>query len=385
MLTCQRDQFDMPREICFFNAAAFSPLPKRVQEAAHAGVDRKARPWRLDGDIIDRVNERARRAAARLIQAEPNDVALVSSVGYGVATAGKVLDIPRGSRVLVLANDHTSPVLEWMSRAESGGFTVEVVERPGGASWTEAILDAIEQPGASPLALASISNVHWSDGGLIDLDAVAPAIKRAGAALLIDATHAVGMMDFDVGRWDPDFVCFPTYKWLLGPYGRAFVYVAKRHQDGVPLEQTSLGRKGVDASAAVYFADTSYLDDARRFDMGERDHFISMDMAATAMEMVIDWGPAALGAYSGRIADQLADHLTGIAGIEWLPAAHRTPHLLCLDFPDGMPQDLPDRLAQANVFAAPRLGRLRISPHIYNDETDVVRFAEVIRLILGSG
>ena len=58
---------------------------------------------------------------------------------------------------------------------------------------------------------------------------------------------------------DPDFVAFPTYKWLLGPYGRAFLYVAKRHQGGVPLEQTSYGRKAVRAEQEVYFTDTDYV------------------------------------------------------------------------------------------------------------------------------
>ncbi|HBY31280.1 MAG TPA: aminotransferase, partial [Bradyrhizobium sp.] len=41
----------------------------------------------------------------------------------------------------------------------------------------------------------------------------------------------------DVTKLDPDAVIFPTYKWLIGPYGRAFLYIAKRHQNGVPLEQ----------------------------------------------------------------------------------------------------------------------------------------------------
>ncbi|MBU2532750.1 MAG: cysteine desulfurase, partial [Alphaproteobacteria bacterium] len=200
MLACQRDQFDIPRDVCFFNAAAYSPLPKRVQSAAHDAIGRKAQPWLLDAALIDRVNERTRQAAARLIGAEARDVALVSSVGYGVATAGKVLDIPAGSRVLVLKDDHTSPVLEWMCRAAAGGYAVEAIERPAGASWTEAVLTAIGRPAAPPLALLSISNVHWSDGGIIDLDSVVPAVRRQGAAILIDATHAVGMMDFDVTR-----------------------------------------------------------------------------------------------------------------------------------------------------------------------------------------
>ena len=73
---------------------------------------------------------------------------------------------------------------------------------------------------------------------MIDLDKIAAALRRQGAVFLIDATQSAGVLAMDVGRLDPDFVLFPTYKWLLGPYGRAFAYIAKRHQDGVPLEQT---------------------------------------------------------------------------------------------------------------------------------------------------
>ena len=53
------------------------------------------------------------------------------------------------------------------------------------------------------------------------------------------------------------------------------MYVAKRHQNGVPLEQTAPARKGVSAEAKVYFRDLSHADGARRYDMGERDHFIT--------------------------------------------------------------------------------------------------------------
>ena len=138
---------------------------------------------------------------------------------------------------------------------------------------------AIERSGAPPVSLASISSVHWSDGGLIDVDKVGAALRQRGAAFLIDATQGAGVLAMDVQRLDPDFVIFPTYKWLLGPYGRAFLYVAKRHQNGIPLEQTSAGRSRR-AENAVYFTDVSYVPDARRFDMGERDHFVSMGMGS---------------------------------------------------------------------------------------------------------
>src|SRR6185436_7584105 len=205
MLSSQRALFDIPSDVAYLNAAGWSPLPRVTQDAGRAAVARKGQPWKLAPDFHERQHERARAAAAALIGAQARDVALISSVGYGVAIAGKVLSIPHGSRVLVLENDHTSPVLEWHSRADAQGFTVDTVAQPADGDWTAAVLDTIERPGAQPLALASISSIHWSDGGLIDIQAIRDALRRHGAALLVDATHGVGVIATDVKTLDPDF------------------------------------------------------------------------------------------------------------------------------------------------------------------------------------
>lgn len=377
MLPSQRALFDLPRDVCYLNAAGWSPLPFAVQEAGRVGVARKGRPWALDPDFAAAQHERARAAAARLINADPEDVALIPSVGYGVATAGKALPRPpAGSRVLVLEDDHSSPVLEWMTRAPAEGFVVETVRRPGDGDWTAALLEAVERPGAAPVAVASVSSVHWSDGGLLALGGVSRALRDRGAALIVDATHAVGVVETDVAALDPDFLVFPTYKWVLGPYGRAFLYVAKRRQgDGVPLEQTSYGRRGVAAERVPYLADLAFAPGARRFDMGERDHFISLEMAAVGMEMMARWGAAAIAARLGMLTERIAAGLAEAGGAVRSPdARRRAPHLLCIEFAGGMPDGLTARLAAAGVHVAARIGRLRISPHVYNDEADADRF-----------
>ena len=383
MLPSQRALFDIPREVAYLNAASWSPLPLKTQEAGREAVGRKGQPWMIDPQFPAQQYERARRAAARLINADPEDVALISSVSYGVATAGKVLKVPAGTRVLLLQDDHSSPVLEWTTRAAEQGFSLETVARPDDGDWTAALLEAIERPGAPPVGLASISCVHWSDGGAIDLDRIVPALRRQGAALLIDATHAAGVLPLDVRRLDPDFLVFPTYKWVLGPYGRAFLYIARRHQDGVPLEQTGYGRKAVSSDRTTYFRDTSFVAGAHRFDMGERDHFISLEMASIGMEMMAEWGSDAVVERLRMLTDRLANGLRN-SGALVSEAQLRAPHILSLSFPRGMPEGIVERL-ERNAYAAPRLGRLRISPHVYNDEDDVERFVETFASVFAGG
>jgi len=383
MLASQRALFEMPRDICYLNSASYSPLPLRTQDAGRAAIGRKGKPWTLDADFANGQHERARTAAARLIHADPADIALIPSIGYGVATAAKVLTIDRGARVIVLEDDHSSPVLEWQTRAAAQGFTVETVRRPGDGDWTSAVLAAIQRSGAPPVSLASISSVHWSDGGLIDIEKVGAALRQRAATFLVDATHSAGVLTMDVKRLDPDFVLFPTYKWLLGPYGRAFLYIAKRHQGGIPLEQTSFGRRDVRAENEVYFADVRYVSDAGRFDMGERDHFISMEMASIGMEMMAEWGATAIAQRLLMLTERIAEGVRG-TGVG-VPERHlRPPHILSLSFRDGMPTGLIEGLATEGIYVAARLGRMRISPHVYNDEADAERFVAALarRLVI---
>jgi len=382
MLPSQRHLFEIPSDICYLNSASYSPLPRKTLEAGRAAVGRKGQPWTLEAGFAGRQHDRARSAAARLINADADDVALIPAISYGVATMAKVLTIPRGARVIVLENDHSSPVLEWHARAEAQGFAVETVRQPADGDWTSAVLAAIERSGAPPVGLASISSVHWSDGGMIDVDKVQAALRRHGAMFVIDATQSAGVVAMDVKRLDPDAVIFPTYKWLIGPYGRAFLYVAKRHQNGVPLEQTSAGRRDVNSENPVYFGDLGYVGNARRYDMGERDHFISLEMASIGMEMMADWGAAAVSERLGMLTQRMADGVREL-GVNVLAHHLRAPHVLSLGMAGGISKELVAGLAAENIHVALRLGRMRISPHVYNDEADTDRFVAVLAEKLG--
>src|SRR6185437_8583894 len=114
----------------------------------------------------------------------------------------------------------------------------------------------------------------------------------------------------------------------------------------------------------------------------ERDHFISLEMASVGMEMVAEWGPSAIVGRLLMLTRRLAAGLRNSGAL--IPEERvRAPHVLSLGFPKGMPEGLVERLAAEKVYAAPRLGRLRISPHVYNDEADVDRFVAAFRRAMG--
>ncbi len=127
-----------------------------------------------------------------------------------------------------------------------------------------------------------------------------------------------------------------------------------------------------------YLRDLSFAPGARRFDMGERDHFVSLEMAAVGMEMVAGWGADAVAERLRMLTDRMAEGLRGAAGVRIADARLRAPHLLCLEFPGGMPGRIVEQLAAEDVHVAGRIGRLRVSPHVYNDEEDVEALSEAL-------
>ena len=374
MLPSQRPLFDIPREVAYLNNASYSPLPRAVRAAGEAGVAAKSAPWTMDAGAVTRQAEAVRAAAARVIGATADEIAIVPSVAYGIATAAANLPVPPGARILLAHGEFPSQSLAWARQAELRGATLDVVARPADGDWTRALLARIGQPGLPPVALAALTPLHWTDGALIDLPRLTPALRAQGAAIVVDATQAAGILHLDVEELGADFLVFPTYKWLLGPYTLAFLYAAPRRQGGTPLEQHG----GNHAGGAEPFAGPmpALLPSARRFDMGERFNPVSLPMALAGMDLLRSWGRDAVAARLRWLTDLAAAEAQRL-GWRALPGELRVPHILGLRPPAGVEvAAVLASLAARGVHVAERGGVLRLGVHAFNDEEDVRRFAE---------
>ncbi len=383
MLASHRKLFEVPRDVAYLNNGSFTPLPRPVREAGEAGVAAKSQPWRMDPGAIERRAEAVREAAARIVGATADDIAIVPSAAYGVATAAANLRVQRGTRILLIEGEFPSQSLEWARLAEDRGATLDLVPRPVDGDWTTALLGRIEAPGLSPVGVAALTPLVWTDGSLIGLERLAAPLRAQGAAIVVDATQAAGILPLDVGRLSADYLVFPTYKWLLGPYTLAFLYVAPHRQAGTPLEQHAANRLG----GAEPFNGTlgPLIPSARRFDMGQRFNPISLPMALAGMDLLHGWGRDAIVERLRHTTDQLAEQAQA-CGLQPVARAFRPPHILGLQPPDGITAAaLAASLAAQGVYVAERGGRLRVGAHVYNDDQDVARFGAALQRALASG
>lgn len=372
----QRHHFDLPPDIAYLNAAYMGPLSHAVAEAGRSGIDAKRRPWLLRPADFFALADRARAAGASLLgnPATADDVALVPAVSYGMATAAANVPLQPGQRVLVLAGEFPSTILTWRDRARAAGAELVMVAKPDDHDWTRAVIDAIDERTAA----AALPNCHWIDGGRLDLARIRGPLRQVGAALALDLTQSLGVLPFDLAAVDPDFLVVACYKWLLAPYSTGFLYVAPRRQDGIPLEQHWFGRRGSENFSALIDYPEAYQPGARRFDVGEPANFGLLPGTIAALEQLGGWGVDRVAETTAALGDVIVERGAAL-GLTAVPTALRARHYVSLRAGRPLPDDLPERLARANVFISIRGGSsLRITPHVYNEPWEIDRLFETL-------
>lgn len=378
VLPSQRHLWDIPREIAYFNCAYMSPLAREVAAAGAAGLAAKARPWELAPERFFTGSEELRRLYGAVLGADAEGVALVPSASYGMAAATANLPLGPGQNVVLPAEEFPSSVHAWRKRARAAGAEIRTAPRPEDGDWTRALEAAID----ARTAVVCTSHVHWVCGGVVDLARLSRATKAVGAALVLDLTQSISVVDPDVSACDPDFVVAAGYKWLMGPYSLGLLWVAPRHRDGAPVEEGWIVREASHDFARLVDYREEYLPGARRFDVGERSNFALVPAAAAACQQLLGWGRASLAETLGAITAEIAARARPL-GAQALPPHLRAPHYLGLRFEGGLPEGLVARLAADGVHVSVRGDRLRVTPHLYDDAADVDRLMAALARALG--
>jgi selenocysteine lyase/cysteine desulfurase len=374
MIPNQRHLFDLPDDVAYLNIAYTAPLLHAAAKAGRDAIQAKQNPWTISSNDFFSSVATVRDLFARIVGGHPDCVAVIPAVSYGIALAAKNLPLEDRQSIIVLQDQFPSNIYSWRSLASQKNAVIQTIPRPDDHDWTAALLASIDDN----TAIVAVSNCHWTDGTLIDLEKIGKRCRAKGCALVVDGIQSLGAMPFSIERVQPDFLVTAAHKWLLGPYSFGFCYVDAKWHNGLGLEENWMNRaESEDFSRLVDYRD-DYQRGARRFDVGASSNFILSPIAAAALRQILDWGVENISETLQAKTNAIAERAKEI-GLVVAPRHARAPHLIGVSNPGGFGEGLPNLLARENVFVSFRGESIRIAPHLYTTEQDIERLFSALQ------
>jgi len=358
-----RGEFPIFEHATYLNSCSQGALSLRVRAAVHTwldGWDENGAEW----EYWVAQNEAARAAFGRLLRAEPDEVAVTTSVSQGVSALMSALRFG-GERNRIVISEYEFPTIGQIAHAQElrGAEVVHVLPEADGSIPVERFVEAIDDR----TALVCCTTLSYRTGHRHDIAAIAAAAHGHGAVVLADSYQAAGAVELDVRSLGADVVTGGTVKYLLGSAGLAFMWV--RPSLLQTLLPTQTGWFADEDIFAMSIADYSPHASARRFDAGTPP-VPSLYPGVAGMELLEETGVAAVERHVSALNTRLIDALGDLGATVVTPAepSRRGP-LVAVASTD--PAALVVSLAEERIVCSLRDRNLRVAAHLYNTDDDV--------------
>jgi selenocysteine lyase/cysteine desulfurase len=361
-----RQQFPVTREFTFLNHAAVAAPPQPVVEAVASFLAECAARGSLDYGRWQVRLAWVRERAAELIGAAAEEIAFVPNTSTGLATVAEGLNWRPGEAVLVAVPDFPTNVYPWQ-HLERKGVSVRFIERrPDGRFGPEELSRALV-PGARLLA---VSSVDYVTGFAADLPALGEFCREQGLLLCVDAIQSLGVLPLDVKECGIHLLAAGGHKWLLGPMGSGLLFVDRGVADR--FEPPLVGWKSV-VDEENFEPHFDLKQDAGKFEPGTLNLPGIFGLGA-ALELLHAVGIANIRQRVLALNDRFAEGLRART-LEVVSPRGETERSGILSFrPPGDALHCFRFFAERKVLVSPRGGMIRLSPHFWNDESDVDAF-----------
>jgi selenocysteine lyase/cysteine desulfurase len=392
-ITSARSFFPGTHKQVFLDAACVSLLPVQADEAmrrlGQSLLTCPARDASAHHIALDQTAEQPRREAARLIGAQPRDIALVESTTQGLQAVAAAVPLKRGDRVLVGATEFLDLAVPWIPRQERDGFRIDVIPCRDG----RLMVDDVARAADRHTRLILLSSVQWNNGFRADLAAFSQLARERDIVLVIDAIQQLGAVPLDVGQTPVDFLVCGGHKWLNAPVGRGFLYVQPRWAEPPP----AWGYLNVTAPAggwAEYFAtpsipavrDYEFVADARRFEIGGTANYPGNVALGASLALINELGREAIFTHIVGLTERLIEAMNRAdLSLVSPPAPGERSGIVTFTLGKGATYDtkclhyLWDRRVLISQRYTAGVGGLRVSVHLFNNAADIDRLVEAVR------
>ncbi len=369
------DQFPVARNWAYMDHAAVAPLPRRSGDVLRDWTTRQEQHGVVAWSGNERRLEEIRGTVASLINAHRDEIAFINSTTHGIGLIAEGYPWREGDNVVTAADEYPSNLYPWMNLEGRG---VEVRQVPGreGRIRLEDLDAAIDRS----TRILTISHVEFATGFRNDLDALAELCHARGVALFVDAIQGLGPHRIDVRQTPIDFLAADGHKWLLGPEGAGFLFVRGDWIDR--LRPIGVGWHSVVGSYNAPEPEFRLKPNAQRWEGGSFNMPGLLTLGAS-LDLLVQWGAAAVAMRIRDRAERVRE-LASSAG--WSVYGSTRPSdrsaIVVLEREGVDPAAAAVELRrQHRIVAACRRGRHRISPHVYNNDSDLERLRAALEAL----
>jgi selenocysteine lyase/cysteine desulfurase len=364
-------EFPVTRRWVYLDHAAVSPLPRRAGDQLRAWTDSQEQDGVIPWPDWEQKLEESRDRIAALLGASRDEIAFVNSTTQGIGLIAEGFPWREGDSVVIPIEEYPSNIYPWMNLS-SRGVSVRLVPTREGRIWPEDLTLAMDQ---STRVLA-ISHVEFASGFRNDLDLLAEICHARGIALFVDAIQGLGPLVIDVRKTPVDFLAADGHKWLLGPEGAGLLYVRKDWIDR--LRPIGVGWHSVVGSYNSPEIDFHLKPSAQRWEGGS---FNMPGLQALGASLAL-LGEIGREAVSQRILDRAAAVRERAVCAGWRVTGSQRPGdlsgIVAIENDDLPAHEAARALRGRGIAVCARRGKLRISPHIYNNDEDLSRLSEAL-------
>jgi cysteine desulfurase/selenocysteine lyase len=382
----------------FLDAACVSLAPRPAVEAISKFLD-LAMICPLDSStqhhiFMDEMRAAARPAAARLINAHEDEIALVESTSHGLALAANAIPLSSGDRILLSDLEFLEVAVPWTQKKKDG-IEIDVVPNRDGEVRAEDFADRIHPR----TRVVVLSSVQWTNGYRCDLAAFSKLCRDRNIWLVVDAIQQVGAIPLDVHKTPVDILACGGHKWLNSPFGCGFLYIERSALPRLnPPLPGYLSVQDPPGGWGEYFQtptmtpvrDYEFVPTARRYENGGTANYPGAVGFAASLKLMDQVGHEPIAAHIYSLTDQLFD------GLDKLPVRTVTPRARenrsgIVTFSTGSADEnvkLMKRLQEKKIMVSVRytsnVGGIRVSCHFYNSPEDIETLLGALRNISGT-
>ena len=394
----RKEEWPVLETMTFLDAACVSFAPQRTVKAVKAFADMTAVQEEANSSAhhiaMDSLRHKAYDEAAKLLNADPEEIALVESTSHGLNIAAQGIELQDGDNIITTNLEFIQVALPWCVMRKDKNIDIRVCKTEDNRFTAKDFAALVDDK----TKLIVMSTLEWCNGWQTDLKELGDYCKEKGVYLVVDAVQQLGVTKIDTKACHIDILTAGGHKWLNSPYGTGVLYVNKEtlpklKQSYAGYLNTTVPEGGWGAywenPAAPSVNNWTFDNTARKFEIGGTSNYTGAIALGESLALVNEIGIEIIEKRVREIAVYCMDRIEEIGGTL---ITHRDPGhfggIVIARLYDDLDVDrmILKKLHARRIFIAQRftdfIGGFRISCQYFNNEKDIDTMIDAMKELI---